>query len=94
MSITSQADILVRGLWIADLMRVRPRRVAELVDATGLEQRTVERLLGDLRKVGPDLTKRGLAGWEVITDIRGRERYHRIVDHPVEKTTPKRDSRH
>ena len=91
MSITSQADVLIRGLQVENLLRESPIRVAEIVRITGQEMRTVQRVLADLRRVGAWRREHGLPWYELRVEIRGAERWHSLADHPAER--PKRDAR-
>jgi DNA-binding IclR family transcriptional regulator len=90
MSITSQADILTRGLLIESLLREAPLRVVDLAESAGLERRTVERILASLRTVGAWRRSHGMPWYELTVEVRGAERYHRLVDYPA---VPQRDSR-
>lgn len=94
MSITSQVDTLTRGLLIEHLLRDKPHRVVELGEAAGMERRAVERLLADLCKVGHWRKTRGMPWYEIVVEVSGRERYHRLLDYDAEPVPhPKRDSR-
>lgn len=73
MSTNSQTQTLRRGIEMVRLIYERPRRVEELADELHMERRAIERLLAGLR----------LAGLEIVTEARGRERYHSLRAMPV-----------
>lgn len=64
----TQAEVLRRGIRLAQLLAERPRRSRDLAHELDVDLRTVDRLLADLRTVGI----------AVETEVRHRERYHAL----------------
>lgn len=81
---TDQTDRLRRALLALSILRAESLRSEELARRLDDRPRTIERLLATLRKVGEEWRANGMDWWEVITETRGRERWHRLVDHPAE----------
>jgi DNA-binding IclR family transcriptional regulator len=63
------------------LLRREPLRSDMLAKHLDLQPRTTERLLSTLREVGHWFHLHAFEWWEIVTEVRGRERWHRLVDH-------------
>lgn len=66
------------------LLRAEPLRSEELARCLGVRMRTVQRVLTVLRNAGKWCRAHGLPWWTIETEVRGRERWHRLVDRPAE----------
>jgi len=80
----TQITRLRSALVAVALLRREPLRSIELSDRLGQQPRTTKRLLVTLREVGIWCRAHGLDWWEITTEIRGPERWHRLVDRPAE----------
>jgi DNA-binding IclR family transcriptional regulator len=85
----TQTTRLRSALVAVALLRREPLRSIELAERLGQQPRTTKRLLVTLREVGAWCRAHGLDWWEVTTEVRGRERWHRLVDRPAEMKTKK-----
>jgi hypothetical protein len=83
MTVKVQAVRHRSALVAAVLLRHEAMRTLELTGRVGEGMRTIQRILTVLREVGEWCREQGLPWWELVTEVRGRERWHRIVDHPA-----------
>jgi hypothetical protein len=81
---TKQLARHLRGYVATTLLRCEPLRSIELAKRIGAEPRTTKRIIASLREVGAWCREHGLPYWELVTEVRGRERWHRLVDYPAE----------
>jgi DNA-binding IclR family transcriptional regulator len=81
----TQSTRLRSALVAVELLRREPLRSIELAERLGQQPRTTKRLLVTLREVGAWCRTHGLDWWEIETEVRGAERWHRLVDRPAEK---------
>jgi hypothetical protein len=82
---TKQLTRSLRSYVATTLLRCEPLQSAELARRLDDRPRTIERLLATLREAGEWCRAHGLPWWEVVTEVRGRERWHRIVDHEARR---------
>jgi ABC-type nitrate/sulfonate/bicarbonate transport system substrate-binding protein len=66
------------------LLRHEPLRSVELGERLSTEPRTTKRIIAALRAAGAWCRAHRLDWYEITTEIRGSERWHRLVDHPAE----------
>jgi predicted ArsR family transcriptional regulator len=72
------------------ILRHEPLQSDTLARRLGVDPRTAKRIIATLRDVGQWCQLHGLGWWEIETEIRGRERWHRLVDRPAEAATGRR----
>jgi ABC-type nitrate/sulfonate/bicarbonate transport system substrate-binding protein len=84
MAKAKQPTRITRDLQAMALLRYAPIRSAELAECLGTEPRTTKRIIRALRDAGKWCRTHGLEWYEITTEIRGPERWHRLVDRPAE----------
>lgn len=88
------ARFLRRALLALSILRTESLRSEELARRLDDRPRTIERLFVTLRDMGEWFRAHGLPWWEVVTSVRGRERWYRIVDHEAERQSRRKDGSH
>jgi hypothetical protein len=80
-----QPTRIARDLEAMALLRHGPVRSIELEIRLKTKWRTTKRILAAVREAGAWARAQGLPWYEIETEIRGAERWHRLVDHPADR---------